>query len=60
MSDVLSFCPLHEQVSGVVSESANNRLYEGSQMSIKALKKSSNDSGTFSIRRQESHSPSNQ
>ncbi|KAL1261513.1 hypothetical protein QQF64_006778 [Cirrhinus molitorella] len=46
-----------EEVSGVVSESANNRLYEGSQMSIKALEKKSNDSGTFSIGRQD---PSNQ
>ncbi|XP_016311545.1 P2X purinoceptor 3-like [Sinocyclocheilus anshuiensis] len=46
-----------EEVSGVVSESANNRLYEGSQRSIKALEKSSNDSGTFSIGRQD---PSNQ
>ncbi|XP_073676244.1 P2X purinoceptor 3a [Garra rufa] len=46
-----------EEVSGVVSESANNRLYEGSQMSIKALEKRSNDSGTFSIGRQD---PSNQ
>ncbi|KAL0153021.1 hypothetical protein M9458_051620, partial [Cirrhinus mrigala] len=41
------------QVSGVVSESASNRLYEGSQMSIKALEKRSNDSGTFSIGRQD-------
>ncbi|XP_016307253.1 P2X purinoceptor 3a [Sinocyclocheilus anshuiensis] len=49
-----------EEVSGVVSKSANNRLYEGSQMAIKALEKSSNDSGTFSIGRQESHSPPNQ
>ncbi|XP_058654802.1 P2X purinoceptor 3a isoform X2 [Onychostoma macrolepis] len=49
-----------EEVSGIVSESANNRLYEGSQMSIKALEKSPNDSGTFSIGRQESHSQSNQ
>uniref|UniRef100_A0A8C1IJV1 P2X purinoceptor n=2 Tax=Cyprinus carpio TaxID=7962 RepID=A0A8C1IJV1_CYPCA len=46
-----------EEVSGIVSESANNRLYEGSQMSLKALEKRSNDSGTFSIGRQD---PSNQ
>ncbi|XP_042626461.1 P2X purinoceptor 3a [Cyprinus carpio] len=38
-------------------DSANNRLYEGSQMSLKALEKRSNDSGTFSIGRQD---PSNQ
>ncbi|KAK7141616.1 hypothetical protein R3I93_015690 [Phoxinus phoxinus] len=40
-----------EEVSGIVQES--NRPFQSSQMSIKALGKSSNDSGTFSIGRQE-------
>lgn len=42
-----------EEVSAVVSVSANNRLYMGSQMSIKTLEKRSNDSGTFSYGRQD-------
>lgn len=42
-----------EEVSGVVPESGSNILYKGSQVSIKALEKNSNDSGTFSIGRQE-------
>ncbi|XP_067314050.1 P2X purinoceptor 3a [Pseudorasbora parva] len=43
-----------EEVSGIVSEeSGKKRLYQGSQVSIKGLEKSSNDSGTFSIGRQE-------
>ncbi|XP_043112535.1 P2X purinoceptor 3a isoform X1 [Puntigrus tetrazona] len=45
-----------EEVTDVVYKSANNRLNEGSQMSLKAMEKRSNDSGTFSIGRQESHS----
>ncbi|XP_067238969.1 P2X purinoceptor 3a [Chanodichthys erythropterus] len=42
-----------EEVSGIVSESGNNIPYQGSQASIKALEKTTNDSGTFSIGRQE-------
>ncbi|XP_051715797.1 P2X purinoceptor 3a [Ctenopharyngodon idella] len=42
-----------EEVSGIVSESGDSRPYQGSHASIKALEKTLNDSGTFSIGRQE-------